>query len=201
LLIKKIKNNKQREVTKQDKEHKKMGRYYYGDIVGKFWFAIQSSDDPENVYCENFGNEMRYKVCCCQSVNNTHDENDYCSDCFSSKKEHWGAIVEDDSDDTSKLCYEINDSITKWVAYQTDVPKIHDVTIIIDELIHIYKYIERIDFNEDAGFGMEIQFTKEFENNKNENVEKLLARYCLAKQIYEYFRKTNNETCVFYGEN
>lgn len=24
-----------------------MGRYYHGDVEGKFWFAIQSSDDPE----------------------------------------------------------------------------------------------------------------------------------------------------------
>jgi hypothetical protein len=24
-----------------------MGRYYYGDIEGKFWFAVQPSDDPE----------------------------------------------------------------------------------------------------------------------------------------------------------
>ena len=25
-----------------------MGRYYSGDIEGKFWFAVQSSDDAEN---------------------------------------------------------------------------------------------------------------------------------------------------------
>jgi hypothetical protein len=24
-----------------------MGRYYHGDIEGKFWFAVQSSDDGE----------------------------------------------------------------------------------------------------------------------------------------------------------
>lgn len=23
-----------------------MGRYYYGDIEGKFWFAVQPSTDP-----------------------------------------------------------------------------------------------------------------------------------------------------------
>jgi hypothetical protein len=25
-----------------------MGRYYWGDIEGKFWFAVQSSDDASN---------------------------------------------------------------------------------------------------------------------------------------------------------
>ena len=24
-----------------------MGRYYSGDIEGKFWFGVQSSDDPD----------------------------------------------------------------------------------------------------------------------------------------------------------
>jgi len=29
-----------------------MGRYYNGDIEGKFWFAVQSSDDGEFFGCE-----------------------------------------------------------------------------------------------------------------------------------------------------
>ena len=29
-----------------------MGRYYDGDIEGKFWFAVQSSDDGEHFGCE-----------------------------------------------------------------------------------------------------------------------------------------------------
>ncbi len=29
-----------------------MGRYYYGDIEGKFWFGLQSSDAPERFGCE-----------------------------------------------------------------------------------------------------------------------------------------------------
>lgn len=32
-----------------------MGRYYTGDIEGKFWFAVQSSDDAEN-----FGGTSNY---------------------------------------------------------------------------------------------------------------------------------------------
>tara|TARA_E500000318_G_scaffold88333_1_gene85558 strand:- start:751 stop:1092 length:342 start_codon:yes stop_codon:yes gene_type:complete len=30
-----------------------MGRYYYGDIEGKFWFAVQSSESPQK-----FGGRM-----------------------------------------------------------------------------------------------------------------------------------------------
>ena len=32
-----------------------MGRYYWGDIEGKFWFAVQSSDDASN-----FGVDGKY---------------------------------------------------------------------------------------------------------------------------------------------
>ena len=33
-----------------------MGRYYDGDIEGKFWFAVQSSDDGEHFGAEEQGN-------------------------------------------------------------------------------------------------------------------------------------------------
>jgi hypothetical protein len=29
-----------------------MGRYYHGDIEGKFWFAVQSSNDADFFGCE-----------------------------------------------------------------------------------------------------------------------------------------------------
>ena len=29
-----------------------MGRYYEGDIEGKFWFGVQSSDDADFFGCE-----------------------------------------------------------------------------------------------------------------------------------------------------
>ena len=35
------------EATAKLKEQIKMGRYYEGDIEGKFWFGIQSSDDAD----------------------------------------------------------------------------------------------------------------------------------------------------------
>lgn len=179
-----------------------MGRYYYGNIVGKFWFGVQSSDDPENLCCINNGYQIIYKVCHCECINqniqeNQH-ENEFCRDCFDSKKQHWNSVVEEDPDDASNLCYEIDEAITKWVAYASDVPKIHNILTEIDEKIHIYKYIRGIDYSEDDGYEMEIKFSEE---NTNKDVDELLARYVLGSQIVHYFRKTNNETCEFYGEN
>jgi hypothetical protein len=40
-----------------------MGRYYDGDIEGKFWFAVQSSDDGEHFGCTECGsNVIEYYV-------------------------------------------------------------------------------------------------------------------------------------------
>ena len=40
-----------------------MGRYYEGDIEGKFWFAVQSSDDGEHFGAEEQGsNYIEYYV-------------------------------------------------------------------------------------------------------------------------------------------
>tara|TARA_B000000477_G_scaffold42927_1_gene36559 strand:- start:635 stop:1009 length:375 start_codon:yes stop_codon:yes gene_type:complete len=37
-----------------------MGRYYSGDIEGKFWFAIQSSDDADYFGVEGVSNYLGY---------------------------------------------------------------------------------------------------------------------------------------------
>ena len=38
-----------------------MGRYYYGDIEGKFWFGIQDSNAPERFGCCESSN-IRYSI-------------------------------------------------------------------------------------------------------------------------------------------
>ena len=37
-----------------------MGRYYHGDIEGKFWFAVQSSDDGEYFGMREQQNHIEY---------------------------------------------------------------------------------------------------------------------------------------------
>lgn len=45
-----------------------MGRYYSGDIEGKFWFAVQSSDAPERFGCEQITNHVHYSATDIQRV-------------------------------------------------------------------------------------------------------------------------------------
>ena len=37
-----------------------MGRYYSGDIEGKFWFAVQSSSDADFFGCEGQSTYLNY---------------------------------------------------------------------------------------------------------------------------------------------
>ena len=37
-----------------------MGRYYNGDIEGKFWFGVQSSDDAEFFGAEGYNNYLQF---------------------------------------------------------------------------------------------------------------------------------------------
>ena len=37
-----------------------MGRYYQGDIEGKFWFTVQSSDDADHFGVEGQASELNY---------------------------------------------------------------------------------------------------------------------------------------------
>ncbi len=46
-----------------------MGRYYTGDIEGKFWFAVQSSNDAEHFGAEERNDHIQYIV-----PNNQKDE-------------------------------------------------------------------------------------------------------------------------------
>jgi hypothetical protein len=73
-----------------------MGRYYSGSISGKFWFAIQDSDDASN-----FGVEHKYlyyyHVCGCEYQES--NPNLYCTSCYPSYEEHMKDIIENDIED------------------------------------------------------------------------------------------------------
>ena len=61
-----------------------MGRYYTGNISGKFWFGIQSSYDPQNLGC-TYSNVYEYQLCGCIC----DDKNiSYCMNCYDNEEEH-----------------------------------------------------------------------------------------------------------------
>ena len=72
-----------------------MGRYYGGDIEGKFWFGVQSSCDINNLVDIEYITEYVWKACGC---NARIEDETFCTDCYENYTEHVLAIQENDYD-------------------------------------------------------------------------------------------------------
>ena len=61
-----------------------MGRYYYGDIEGKFWVGVQSSGDICELIDIEPNNSYLWKVCLCSADVSSQDDvlSQYCKDCY-----------------------------------------------------------------------------------------------------------------------
>ena len=66
-----------------------MGRYYYGDIEGKFWVGVQSSGDICELIDIEPNNTYLWKICLCSADICSQDNvlSLYCKDCYKSRDE------------------------------------------------------------------------------------------------------------------
>lgn len=175
-----------------------MGRYYDGDIKGKFWFGIQDSDDIENLVNITPNIEYAWKACnCCAEV-----DEDYCRQCYETKEEHIEAAVEAEEYDDECLRYEENsqgyclDKITHYEELVTNMENLKKE--IPEEIIKEFEKIEQNDKILDAFTGV-FEQTHPIINKINddfvysESIKKgfaiLVARYTLGYQI-EYCLRT-----------
>ena len=80
-----------------------MGRFYWGDIEGRFWFGVQDSDDISNLINLTYISTYEWKCCDC-GTNADINYDKYCSECYGSYEEHKRAIdaEADDADDADK---------------------------------------------------------------------------------------------------
>ena len=72
-----------------------MGRYYWGDIEGKFWFGVQSSSDVENLIniTAQPGSLIWHGCGCVVDFDQKNDT--YCKDCYESKEDFLDEMGED----------------------------------------------------------------------------------------------------------
>ena len=68
-----------------------MGRYYNGDIEGKFAFGVQSSDTMDKFGAVSV-DSIKYIGCGCNYIENE----DYCQECYDSKEEHTNVLIENE---------------------------------------------------------------------------------------------------------
>jgi hypothetical protein len=163
-----------------------MGRYYNGTISGKFWFAIQSSNDATNFKNKDFiepDEYYSYYSCGCE----VEDINKlYCNNCFSTYDDHINSL-----DDYDVKCVD-----NKLIAYMSNHIK---YIFEADELEFVQSVLKKLEeeigkdnisklhldiSSEEGDFEYDIDMN-EIEDNKEDtkDINELIARWCLGKQI------------------
>lgn len=165
-----------------------MGRYYYGDISGKFWVAIQESYDP--CYFEGkLKTIYSFLGCGCEyEMMGEIDEKIYCKDCFSSYEEH----VNDCELDRIQYLYQKD---TQRVRFEFTKSHLPIVKQNIKELEKEYgHFIKTFSIDEEQGF----EYHVEYEENLSKEIQEKIARLCLGRQILACIEKKGS--CQFVGE-
>ena len=176
-----------------------MGRYYWGDIEGKFWFGVQSSSDVENLIniTAEPGNMIWQGCGCVVDFDQKNDE--YCKDCYDSKEaflDEMGEDFEGDPyDELPEISYNItDDSLDDLCDALTTLEKEIDPRIIAE-----FKKIEGDMSNAFNGVFNQVNEIVEIllKENKNMNLQ-MIARYGLGLQIKQCLEK--NGSCGLYCE-
>ena len=170
-----------------------MGRFYHGDIEGKFWVGVQNSDDIENLVNITPNTEYSWKSCNCFAE---IDCMDYCKTCYETKEEHIDDIVEQGEYEDKSLYYE-ECSHGYFLDIDTHYQELMDnmnelKTKIGIEIIKEFDKIEQTDdiLNAFTGiFDKVLPYINNMEKQDRQKLAVLVARYTLGYQI-EYCLRT-----------
>jgi hypothetical protein len=177
-----------------------MGRYYEGNIVGKFWTCVQDSACIER-YGGTVESQFEWNGCGCCAEEDCEDE--YCSGCYDSYEEHLAALDEGDEPEVQETDNYSNMSITKEDFETTAVAWLR-------ENDHLKKHIKIMEFTEvkrtyyDKTYIIDIH-SKEAEVQDIDKGDKAtwsyVTDYIFLKQIELFFEKNPDaEECNFTGE-
>ena len=172
-----------------------MGRYYYGNIGGKFWFGIQSSAPLKDYGATELGQFCYFKVCGCKVgdgdlFNDGEQPNDnlYCEACYNSFEEHKNACDEYEFEGDDDVLWE-TDNMYEWEISRDAfdeycVPYINQHKDLVNSVIEI-------EFEDDSDVcNYEIKFKIDANGNElkiKKEYEEIFADYCFMKQVEKYF--------------
>ena len=168
-----------------------MGRYYNGNINGKFWFGVQCSFPMEK-----FGatDKEHYEDYCCCCHREDDDEADYCQSCYESKEEHLEAVHEDEPD--VDICFiEVPESdfeISKKDFEEKGLP-------FLQENEELWK--NKVDSFEIQDDGYDCCLVGGWKTDATREGESIIADMCMLKQIQKYFENSGTDVCSWYGEH
>jgi hypothetical protein len=181
-----------------------MGRFYSGDISGKFWVGVQSSYDADN-----FGVKSKklfnYFVCGCSCENKKEY---YCKLCYTSHEEHVQSILEDecekhDFNTRRKKLWRETECEVMYSIKPRHKKKMKQLVQTLEEQVGHYMIgytIKEISSENSTEYEYEYEYESINMNYKEEEKEKLelLARLCLGKLILYCLEKRGS--CIFYAE-
>ena len=181
-----------------------MGRYYWGDIEGKFWFAVQCSTDISNLIDISYNEHYCWKVCHCSADVGCDN---YCNDCYESKEEHIEAAKEEDdysSNDEDLFTEEntISYNIDKEDHYENLIGKLNEIKNNFPaEIMDAFNKIENNDKLLNAFEGpfektIDVFETLKLDDAKKQDLAVLMARYTLGLQI-KYCLEQNGDCSVY----
>jgi hypothetical protein len=167
-----------------------MGRYYTGQISGKFWFGIQDSTDAD-FFGTEYSDVFSFYVCGCEYF--AGESKEYCDGCFGSLEEHMAALEADDIQSVHlwhlsdcEIRYEFSEFHSEKVAQ-----KIGELEGIVGQYMSSYVLSDN-----DEGTNIEYSYTVPADVVPNDLP--LIAKLCLGKQILYCLEKYG--TCSFVAE-
>jgi hypothetical protein len=178
-----------------------MGRYYSGDIAGKFWFGVQDSTDAEN-----FGGKIdKYESYACCGCRYEYDilldrgrDKEYCRNCYDSHEEHFEKVKDDGFEDL------IVESESFDMVFDGD--QLKEVEQHIVELNKsVLKFIKSFTMNAESDYDYDFEINDiyickshpfgDFNDLVSNRERALIARWCLAKQVRQCL--IDNGRCIF----
>jgi hypothetical protein len=159
-----------------------MGRYYIGDIHGKFWFAIQESNDasyfgvvPPPCYSFSCGCDVDEDIELITDL--------YCTSCYSSSQEHRDSTTSHSLWHLRELVYSFDES---------NLPILERKCVLLER--RFGKFIEsyRIDGDTDYSYEVKLKETVPSEHLPS------LARLCLGRLILHCIK--SKKSCTFFCE-
>ena len=93
-----------------------MGRFYSGDINGKFWFGIQSSDDISNILDIDSEMVCEWYGCGCTLHDDNNEDNEFCIECYNNKEDFLLNASEEMEADGSSVPYRETNEIVYYIS-------------------------------------------------------------------------------------
>ena len=169
-----------------------MGRFYNGDICGKFWFGIQSSDDAESFGVDPYL-EYTFFGCGCGATEYSNDEKPYCKYDYTSFEDQMDKTKEDRSyyedEDKNRTFYQ-----SEEVRYEFSKNDLSTLNETLNTLENNYaKFIDQYKIKDNYD---EISYCMKTINNPSNEDLVYVAQLCLGRQI-KYCLEKKGQCCFF----